>query len=74
MKLSADTAATNTKSDNFFIFSFRYTSYLSAMANIPPLLYWEDPAKSAAVFVPVFAFLMAVQYNSLILGIYSMSV
>jgi len=37
------------------------------MANIPPLLYWEDPTHSAAAFVPVFTFLMAVQYHSLIL-------
>eukprot|EP00090_Calanus_glacialis_P025866 TRINITY_DN405_c0_g1_i1.p1 TRINITY_DN405_c0_g1~~TRINITY_DN405_c0_g1_i1.p1 ORF type:complete len:217 (-),score=49.07 TRINITY_DN405_c0_g1_i1:180-770(-) len=31
-----------------------------------PLLYWEDPVQSGAVFIPVFTFLMAVQYNSLI--------
>ena len=35
--------------------------------NIPPLLYWEDPVHSAAFFVPVFTFLMSVQYNSLVL-------
>ena len=33
-----------------------------------PLLYWEDPVQSGAVFIPVFTFLMAVQYNSLISG------
>jgi len=36
------------------------------MANMPPVLFWEDPVQSAAVFVPVFSFLMAVQYYSLI--------
>eukprot|EP00092_Neocalanus_flemingeri_P076468 GFUD01094856.1.p1 GENE.GFUD01094856.1~~GFUD01094856.1.p1 ORF type:complete len:216 (-),score=55.52 GFUD01094856.1:596-1192(-) len=36
------------------------------MASMLPLLYWADPVQSAAVFTPVIAFLIAVQYNSLV--------
>eukprot|EP00092_Neocalanus_flemingeri_P020685 GFUD01022416.1.p1 GENE.GFUD01022416.1~~GFUD01022416.1.p1 ORF type:complete len:221 (-),score=72.26 GFUD01022416.1:741-1343(-) len=36
------------------------------MASMPPMLYWTDPAQSAAVFLPVLTFLLAVQYNSII--------